>query len=555
MGGRKYFLIMGVFLLFSQITYASKLVPYLINPLSDINVTQNEFFNFTAGVKCVDGACGNITATLDPAAIYCTQSPCIASSDLIKSKDNISKNGGPNPVDEPNAPNTIDGCVDGYVGRYLDNAVSIESITISNLGKKYFKIGDNIQINISAHCKSSADLISFIYANKTNNPLGWQRRAYALCPFGGTYNFSRNITLDNIAGNHTIRGLIQPISRGLCGDGIEDDQDDLTILVLGDKGVIPMNEGTPFYTITQNPMYANNLSCLQNMKENNSCNITWTVNATGNIGEEYEFFAIFESDDPTIEKNETNRVNIRIITQPKEDTTPPFIIIHSPQNITYNELNISLNVTANKTIDKWRYNLNDNGNITFIPNITIIAIEGNNYLVVYANDTAGNIGKNNVSFIVELYNKFNISLTQGWNLISFPLNLTNKSIKDVFKDVSFKSVFGYGSWNYYFNETDNNLNTINETNGYWINSLNNQTLTIEGKEFDSINLSLKQGWNLIGYPSLNSTLINETLNNLNYSVVYTYNNSNWLSYIPNRNDSLNTLKYFLPGYGYWVWIR
>ena len=30
------------------------------------NVTQNEFFNFTTGVRCVGGDCGNVTATLDP---------------------------------------------------------------------------------------------------------------------------------------------------------------------------------------------------------------------------------------------------------------------------------------------------------------------------------------------------------------------------------------------------------------------------------------------------------------------------------------------------------
>ena len=144
--------------------------------------------------------------------------------------------------------------------------------------------------------------------------------------------------------------------------------------------------------------------------------------------------------------------------------------------------------------------------------------------------------------------EFNISLIKGWNLISFPLNLTNKSVNSVFESTNFSSIFSYGS--YYYNETYNNFDIVNETKGYWVESLENQTLTIDGTSFNSTNISLKQGWNLIGYLSLNSSLVNETLNG-NYSSVYGYNGG-WLTYFPDRESGLNSLNRFVPGYGYWV---
>ncbi|MBW2984137.1 S8 family serine peptidase, partial [Candidatus Woesearchaeota archaeon] len=56
------------------------------------------------------------------------------------------------------------------------------------------------------------------------------------------------------------------------------------------KGVIPMNSGTPFYTITQNPYNCGN------MNEGETCSVTWQVNATGFHLSSWEFFVIINSD-------------------------------------------------------------------------------------------------------------------------------------------------------------------------------------------------------------------------------------------------------------------
>ncbi|MBU0628027.1 MAG: hypothetical protein KKC75_02470 [Nanoarchaeota archaeon] len=148
---------------------------------------------------------------------------------------------------------------------------------------------------------------------------------------------------------------------------------------------------------------------------------------------------------------------------------------------------------------------------------------------------------------------FNITLISGWNLLSFPLNQLNKSINYVFNNINHSKIFSYnGTWLYYYNETNNNFNEINETKGYWVKSLNNQTLTLKGNNFSSpLNISLEQGWNLIGYPSLNTSNVTDFFKDANITTVFSYNGS-WLSYNPSRNDSLNTLKQMKPGYGYWV---
>jgi hypothetical protein len=81
------------------------------------------------------------------------------------------------------------------------------------------------------------------------------------------------------------------------------------------------------------------------------------------------------------------------------DITSPTITIYSPQNITYNNVSqADLQVSANEIINTWWYKLNGGTNTTFIPNTTINIANGSNILIVYANDTAGNIGFASISF-------------------------------------------------------------------------------------------------------------------------------------------------------------
>ena len=204
---------------------------------------QNVSFRFRLGSDMASGdygwfiddvmlyACaGNATSHQAYApAIRCDNSPCIASSELIRSRGNISS------VSEPNHPNTIDGCVDGNLGTYLVDE-SLENMTLTDGLDDKFMAGDRIEISAWAYCyKKDQDSLNIVYANNSKSP-DWRVISHMHCAGNGTQRFSLNYTLDNAAGNQTIRGLFQNNGNELstCGDGIDsyDDADDVTIKVI-----------------------------------------------------------------------------------------------------------------------------------------------------------------------------------------------------------------------------------------------------------------------------------------------------------------------------------
>ena len=83
------------------------------------------------------------------------------------------------------------------------------------------------------------------------------------------------------------------------------------------------------------------------------------------------------------------------------------------------------------------------------------------------------------------------------------------------------------------------------------------TLSISGSVPESTDINLKAGWNLIGYNSLDSQPVAESLFSIssNYSIVWAYNASDtsdqWKKYEPSApfgNDLIN----MEPGKGYWI---
>ncbi len=69
------------------------------------------------------------------------------------------------------------------------------------------------------------------------------------------------------------------------------------------------------------------------------------------------------------EETQSNKLSINIV---------------SPEERVYDTTVIPLNVTSNKPVDTWLYSLNGGANVTFTPNTTINAINGQNSLWVYA---------------------------------------------------------------------------------------------------------------------------------------------------------------------------
>lgn len=85
-------------------------------------------------------------------------------------------------------------------------------------------------------------------------------------------------------------------------------------------------------------------------------------------------------------------------------TDPPIVTIESPiQDNVYTNEKINVNVFANQKIFIWVYNLNDQGKVSFNPNITLTLPEGNHKLTITAmSDENSLTGSKTASFSIDL---------------------------------------------------------------------------------------------------------------------------------------------------------
>ena len=115
------------------------------------------------------------------------------------------------------------------------------------------------------------------------------------------------------------------------------------------------------------------------------------------------------------------------------------ITISSPENIFYHTTDIPLIVSADKVISLWQYSLNGAVNVTFTPPITITASQGQNNLVVYAQDSTGNWGSSSVSFSVDSIPPASVDNLQN---VSYALDYINWTWADP-ADEDFEKVLVY----------------------------------------------------------------------------------------------------------------
>ncbi|MCK5177392.1 MAG: hypothetical protein KAQ92_06705, partial [Candidatus Aenigmarchaeota archaeon] len=84
------------------------------------------------------------------------------------------------------------------------------------------------------------------------------------------------------------------------------------------------------------------------------------------------------------------------------DTTNPYVNLYSPTNTTYDSTNIALNYYSSDTdLDKTWYQYN-NANTTLTVNTSFTALDNQqSTIIIWANDTAGNINSTAVTFTVD----------------------------------------------------------------------------------------------------------------------------------------------------------
>jgi len=131
-----------------------------------------------------------------------------------------------------------------------------------------------------------------------------------------------------------------------------------------------------------------------------------------------------------------------------------------------------------------------------------------------------------------------INLNAGWNLISIPGNI---KVSTLFNsgDIIYKYI--NHEWKLYDAQTKS-FNEISVGEGFWIKTPTSRTQSVSLTQVDSTKLTtlFGKGWNLIG---MNKDVLKENLT-FNYSYIYTYNNSKWLS-----TSEITKLEKYK---GYWI---
>ena len=344
----------------NNITYVKfgVLQPYLINPTSKINVTQNKFFNFSSGVRCVGGRCGDVNATLDPITTvfeddFSTDKGWTGYGGLAEwerlpaSASSPQCSGGKDPASD-HSPTTDNYVVGNDVGGCYNN----------NIGATYWLTSPVIdcsfcsEVNFSFWRYAGFETSSYDHAyiavydgtswiNIFSNGASWSDSSWVYQSYDVSQYAENNP-------NFRIRFGLGSTDSSVTymGWNIDDVQIKATI----GKGKIPMNNGTPFYTIDQNP------TTCYDMKEGDSCNQTWRVNATGNLNSSYDFFTIYTPINYSayIAEAETPKVNITII--PAPSNRPPTAIAIGPS---IGIATVPLQFDASQSYDP------DNNNLTY----------------------------------------------------------------------------------------------------------------------------------------------------------------------------------------------
>jgi hypothetical protein len=160
------------------------------------------------------------------------------------------------------------------------------------------------------------------------------------------------------------------------------------------------------------------------------------------------------------------------------------------------------------------------------------------------------------------------SLVSGWNLVSLPVGLADGALPGAFNSISgsYGDVYAWlacntpQSWvSFVPTRPFNSLETVNTTQGYWLNMTSPGTLTLEGTFPVQTQITLCLGWNLIGYPSLATRPVADALASISgkYSLVRQYRAGEdplWRTFSPTSPPIVNTLKNLEPGYGYWIYM-
>ncbi|MBN1385365.1 hypothetical protein JW968_00115 [Candidatus Woesearchaeota archaeon] len=285
--------------------------PYLIDPTGPTyDVYHNMFFNFTTGVECVGGECGDTTATLDPPEQeeYCVFD--VGFNDCTIDFTDICSYGWQQDFNE-----TSD--------FKLPNATSIDGVEVK-VWYAYGTMGDSFRLSLNGELietwLASQNMDYNYYCDPPHTLPDTFVVTYHLTEFNDFFIPGDNWNELNLMNYNLIADCGG--GPGSCGYETWVGKAEITInyTALFKNGTIPMTVSIPFYTIDQNPRYPENQTCLQGMNAGESCEQTWRVNATGNVGSNWDVFTVYSSSNPSVIEHQTSAVDVTIL-----DLLPPDI--------------------------------------------------------------------------------------------------------------------------------------------------------------------------------------------------------------------------------------
>ncbi len=156
---------------------------------------------------------------------------------------------------------------------------------------------------------------------------------------------------------------------------------------------------------------------------------------------------------------------------------------------------------------------------------------------------------------------YNITLDEGWNLVSLPFEQHDESIDQALSSIAGKwdCIRTYdtitGTWKTNITGRPiqlNDFDTLNHKVGFWINITEpgGTILTINGYESAFTLIPLYAGWNLVGYPALNnSETVANALWGTGADIVMVCNMTE-----PYQIKEIGPTYIMEPGEGYWVHV-
>ncbi|MDA7537446.1 DUF5011 domain-containing protein [Akkermansiaceae bacterium] len=169
--------------------------------------------------------------------------------------------------------------------------------------------------------------------------------------------------------------------------------------------------------------------------------------------------------------------------------------------------------------------------------------------------TGGTVGSFASPLMIEMkdFETQTLSLKEGWNLVSFYVEADDMSPATVFAPIQGKLLQVKNLTQSYDPSVPSFLNTLSSLSvkdGYWLKVSEDVSLSVEGAVPAGASITVKSGWNLVGYPRLSGEAVAEELTSLGNTVVQIKDLGS--SYDPSVPSFLNTLSTMAPGSGYWL---